>query len=524
MHSKPEGMSGESHGGERALREVCHKTGVEAVGALTDEELLSGTRRLVCQSNRVLAALLAHLAEVEARGLHRTRACASLFTYCIYELRMSEDAAFRRVGAARLVKRFPELLGAVERGELHLTALLLLGPHLTDTNVVEVLARAKFRTKKEVVKLVRFLSPLPDVPSRIEPLGLERPRLRPTWGNLLAARHPVRELPPDECPSNWLPASDDGAAPPFGASADPTGPGDDSRGGGAAIQSFTVAPARIDEAEERSLAETRAIVGTAFMPQRNAHAPARVERAEGAAKERDATKNHDTSTDVETDVSEAVQHVAPTLSGPQRYSVQFTASEEYVALVAEARALLAHALPSATLAEIHLRAMRTLVSELKKRKFAVRQRGAESPARASTAAATANGAPAHDATGGPEPMPPQDHAPYDEASNSSSLPRQRVRTIPAAVRRSVLERDENRCAFVDARGVRCRETQRLELHHHEPFARGGPSTAENLSLYCSAHNALAAEQDFGRAFSRAKRDHGSYFTERKLSLAEASDG
>src|SRR5688572_5558363 len=187
MHSKQEEMGG-SGGGERARSEACeasNTTGIEAVGALTDEELLSGTRRLVCQSNRVLAALLAHLAEVEARGLHRTRACASLYIYCIYELRMSEDAAYRRVVAARLVKRFPVLFGAVERGELHLTALVLLAPHLTEANVAEVLARAKFRTKKEILKLVRLLSPLPDVPSRIEPLGLEtRSASRATWSNI----------------------------------------------------------------------------------------------------------------------------------------------------------------------------------------------------------------------------------------------------------------------------------------------------------------------------------------------------
>src|SRR5688572_8161820 len=250
MHSKQEEMGG-SGGGERARSEACeasNTTGIEAVGALTDEELLSGTRRLVCQSNRVLAALLAHLAEVEARGLHRTRACASLFTYCVYELRMSEDAAFRRVAAARLVKRFPELLGAVERGELHLTALLLLGPHLTETNVVEVLARAKFRTKKEVVKLVRLLTPLPDVPRRMERLCLARPRLRRAWGNRLASRHPIRALPPDERPSNWLPVSDDGAATQFGFNAAPTWLGRTRVGDGAVTQSCPAAPARIDQA------------------------------------------------------------------------------------------------------------------------------------------------------------------------------------------------------------------------------------------------------------------------------------
>jgi hypothetical protein len=58
---------------------------------LSDAELLVATRRLVGRSNQLLAALLAHLAEVEARGIHRTRACSRLYVYCIYELRLSED-------------------------------------------------------------------------------------------------------------------------------------------------------------------------------------------------------------------------------------------------------------------------------------------------------------------------------------------------------------------------------------------------------------------------------------------------
>jgi hypothetical protein len=85
---------------------------------LSDDELLSGTRRLVGRSNQLLASLVAHLGEVEARGIHRTRACSSLYTYCIYELRFSEDEAFRRVAAARLVRRFPALLDALASGEL----------------------------------------------------------------------------------------------------------------------------------------------------------------------------------------------------------------------------------------------------------------------------------------------------------------------------------------------------------------------------------------------------------------------
>ena len=98
------------------------------LAGLSDAALLAGTRQLVAVGNHTLAALLAHLAEVEARGIHRARACPSLYSYCIYELRMSEDAAFRRAKAARLCRKFPALYDAVARGELHLTGLLAARP------------------------------------------------------------------------------------------------------------------------------------------------------------------------------------------------------------------------------------------------------------------------------------------------------------------------------------------------------------------------------------------------------------
>jgi hypothetical protein len=40
--------------------------------------------------------------------------------------------------------------------------------------------------------------------------------------------------------------------------------------------------------------------------------------------------------------------------------------------------------------------------------------------------------------------------------------------------------------------------RRLEFHHLKPFASGGEHSASNLTLRCAAHNALAAEEDFGR--------------------------
>src|SRR5687768_16552143 len=177
------------------------------LGGLSDAELLTATRWLVGRSNQVLASLLAHLAEVEARGIHRARACASLYTYCIYELRFSEDEAFRRISAARLVRRFPALFDAVATGELHLTGLLMLGPHLIPDNLVEILWLAKHRTKKELARLVRSLDPLPEVPSRIEPLGPAPSHLlspAPTWSQSVGALNPTRELEPGARPRDWI--------------------------------------------------------------------------------------------------------------------------------------------------------------------------------------------------------------------------------------------------------------------------------------------------------------------------------
>ncbi len=82
----------------------------------------------------------------------------------------------------------------------------------------------------------------------------------------------------------------------------------------------------------------------------------------------------------------------------------------------------------------------------------------------------------------------------------------RSRHVPAAERREVHRRDSGCCTFVDARGERCRETRYLELHHLQPFAKQGANVASNLALRCAAHNALAAEQDFGREQIAQKRD------------------
>src|SRR5215831_5600596 len=159
---------------------------------LSNEQLPSGLHALVAQGRTVLGRLLVYLAEVEDRRLDLESACSSLFDFCVRRLGMGDDEACRRVAGARLVRRFPAALAMIERGELHLTGLLLLREHLTDDNHEEILRAASSKTKSEVQSLVAERFPRPDAPSRIQTLPNVTPRVTPFGGaNASATRSEV---------------------------------------------------------------------------------------------------------------------------------------------------------------------------------------------------------------------------------------------------------------------------------------------------------------------------------------------
>jgi 5-methylcytosine-specific restriction endonuclease McrA len=139
-----------------------------------------------------------------------------------------------------------------------------------------------------------------------------------------------------------------------------------------------------------------------------------------------------------------------------RYLLKITLSAEARARLDRARDLLRHVVPSGDPAVIVDRALTVLLERLEKSRRAAARR------------------------------------PQAQARVTST-----GRHVPASVRRAVWARDDGRCAFVGTDG-RCRETGWLELHHVVPFARGGPTTADNLELRCRAHNAYDAEREFGR--------------------------
>ena len=130
---------------------------------LGNSELLAGLSDLVRRSNELTGDVLPHLAELEERKLHLELGFRSTFAYCVEALGMSEGAAGRRVTGARVCRRFPEAFALVARGELHLSALCELGPHVNPENASELFEACRRKTRRQVEHLLAARFPRSDV-------------------------------------------------------------------------------------------------------------------------------------------------------------------------------------------------------------------------------------------------------------------------------------------------------------------------------------------------------------------------
>jgi hypothetical protein len=137
---------------------------------LSDDQLLAEVTRLAATERHATAALVRSLMELDARRLYLGEGCSSLFTYCTQVLHLAEGAAYNRIEAARVARRFPSLLDALEDGSLTLTAVRLLAPHLTADNHRDVLAIARHKSKAEIERLVASLHPKPPVATFVRKL------------------------------------------------------------------------------------------------------------------------------------------------------------------------------------------------------------------------------------------------------------------------------------------------------------------------------------------------------------------
>ena len=405
---------------------------MDKLGDLSDDELLVRLRGHVGNGHGWQAELIAYLVEVEDRRLERVHACSSMWDFCTRKLGMSDSEAQRRIAAARVVRRFPYVLGIISRGEIHLCALYALRGHLTNDNVDELLREASGKSTRAVEAMVAARFPKPDVPSRVEPAA-------------------------PQVPLQSTPAS--GTGPAWALS-----------------------------------------VGDAPAVERRPR----------------------------------VEPLSAT-----RYRVELTVSADTNAMLERIKDLMRHRNPSGDLETIVDASLTLLLAKLEKERLGKtsRRRKVEraetttadaAPGSASAEDVPPVGVPAEDLH--PEDLHPEDVRPENvrpenvrsenvrsenvrsenvrsenERSTSARAVPERATTaarrgyIARGVRREVFARDGEQCTYCDAEGNRCPARGFLELDHIDPHALGGTETAANLRLRCKAHNALYAEQVFGRA-------------------------
>jgi len=407
---------------------------------LKDGELILGLKNALARQRHETAQLIAFMSEVDARGIYRDHGYSSMFEYAVRALHMSEGEAFPRIAAGRLIRKYPRVLGMLSRGELHLCGIRLAGPELTPDNHDELLDALRFKSKREIECLLAARSPKPDVNNEIRKLP-RRASEAPATPALTGV------LPPASTPSSGVPSEVAGTTRATAAIL-----------AGTSISS-PAATAVMDDAASaltpmQPCAVTDPVVAT------DGFSPSLPIRPTPASSQSGPV------------VRGTVSAVQPL--GGDRYKVQFTASQRLRDKLEQARHLLKQQVPDGDLAEICERALDLLIAERMKQRFAV----------------------------GRKPRMPEVAAePAKERERSQSGRdglRPESRHIPHEVRRAVLARDQGRCTFVSVDGRRCAQRGALQFHHKEPYARGGKATLDNIALLCGPHNALRAEQDFGR--------------------------
>lgn len=145
---------------------------------MKDNELLEKFSIIVKNERETVALLILHLSEIDKRGLYAKEGFSSLFSYCIEKFHFSEEAAYRRIQAARLSQKFPEILELLEAGKMNLTTINLISPHLTVDNKDQLLKEIQLKSKRGVEKIIATHFPPPDHGKDIVrklPLRIERP-------------------------------------------------------------------------------------------------------------------------------------------------------------------------------------------------------------------------------------------------------------------------------------------------------------------------------------------------------------
>jgi hypothetical protein len=409
------------------------------------------------------------------------------------------------------------LIELLEAGELNLTSIKLIGPHLTQANHLQVLDRVRGKSKREVEQLVAELAPQPDVAASLRRLPERSRRRRAAPAMSLAERLALGELP-------LVAATAAVSASPVAA---------------ASVESIAAALVSGSPAAASIYPTAADLSGTA------------------------AAHSAPPSASIFTFALTPSQRAATRPLSPGRFKLVLTLDQEQHDKLEQLRELLRHQIPDGDLAPIVNLAISELLERKRQQRFAQprsARKGQTAPRKQRDASRPRQGLPDRDS-------PRTDAQPHGASQNGGAqlrdatldrggaqerdaplgrggtqerdatlgrggtqerdatlgrrgtqerdtgldrggplkrdAARGRGRYIPREVVRAVFARDVGRCTFVGDNGQRCDARGFLELHHHEvTYARGGEASVENLRLMCRCHNALLAERDYGARYMK----------------------
>jgi hypothetical protein len=151
---------------------------------LSDAEVTALLAAMVRRERVTLAAMLGYLGLLVERKLYAPAGYDCVSAYLVDRFSWSLPSAQKRLQAAGLCRRFPDLLDLVASGAFHLTGLCVIAPVVTELNVERVCAEAQGLTRVQLSEYVRALKaesePSATPPSRPIPTQIDLPLVSAT--------------------------------------------------------------------------------------------------------------------------------------------------------------------------------------------------------------------------------------------------------------------------------------------------------------------------------------------------------
>ena len=181
---------------------------MKSLKSLSDKDLLNRLKKLVNEEHNLTLEILPHIAEIDRRELYLLYGYGSLSEYCVSFLGYGESSAWRRVAAARVIAKYPEVYDLLRDRKLTFSAVILLAKVIKPENKNELLRRIKNKSQSRIRQsIAEFMGPVvipdqarPTVVARkvvVEQSGLEGTRDRQSLssGSGGLARSELGEIP-----------------------------------------------------------------------------------------------------------------------------------------------------------------------------------------------------------------------------------------------------------------------------------------------------------------------------------------